>query len=244
MTSRREFLQNTVAVVGSMAVASGIANAAENVTNKTSPYPDKLTDDTGKYVLLPLPYAFEALEPVIDAKTVEIHYNFHHKPAVATANKAEEALAKARETNDFALVKHYEKELAFGLSSHILHTIYWSNLSKKGAVLKGDLLRAIEKNFGTFDKFKAQLGATTASIEGAGWGILGYLPASQKLMILQCENHQKLTAWGIVPLLVLDVWEHAYYLKYQNRRAEYIGKLFDIINWDNVSARYDAAVRT
>ena len=242
MTSRRDFLQNTVAVVGSMAVASGIANAAENVTNKIYPYPDKLTDDTGKYVLLPLPYAYDSLEPVIDTKTVELHYQFHHKPAVATANKAEEALAKARETNDFALVKHYEKELAFGLSSHILHTIYWSNLSKKGAVLKGDLLKAIEKSFGTFDKFKAQLGAAATSVEGAGWGILGYLPASQKLMILQCENHQKLTTWGVIPILVLDVWEHAYYLKYQNRRAEYVGKLFDIINWDNVAARYNAAI--
>ena len=243
MTTRRDFLQNTVAVVGSIALASGTATAAESVTNKASPYPDKLTDDTGKYVLLTLPYVYDALEPVIDAKTVETHYNFHHKPAVAAANKAEEALAKARDSNDFALVKHYEKELALGLSSHILHTIYWSNLTAKGTTLKGDLLKAIEKNFGSFDKFKAHLGAAATSVEGAGWGILGYLPASQKLTILQCENHQKLTTWGVIPLLVLDVWEHAYYLKYQNRRAEYIGKLFDIINWDNVSARYDAAIK-
>ena len=243
MTSRRDFLQNSVAVVGSIAMVGGVANAAKNATNMTSPYPDKLTDDAGRYVLLPLPYAYDALEPVIDAKTVELHYQFHHKPAVAIANKAEEALAKTRESNDFALVKHYEKELALGLSSHILHTIYWSNLYAKSAVLKGDLLKAIERSFGSFDKFKAHLGAAATSVEGAGWGILGYLPANQKLMILQCENHQKLTAWGVLPLLVLDVWEHAYYLKYQNRRSEYIGKLFDIINWDNVAARYDAAIR-
>lgn len=238
MTSRRDFIQTSAAIVGGIALTAGLVQAKDM---QSSIYPDKLTDDAGKYVLLPLPYAFDALEPVIDAKTVEIHYNFHHKPAVAAANKAEEALAKARDSNDFALVKHYEKELAFGLSSHILHTIYWSNLSAKGSVLKGALLKAIEKNFGSFDKFKAHLGAAATSVEGAGWGILGYLPASQKLMILQCENHQKLTAWGVIPILVLDVWEHAYYLKYQNRRAEYIAKLFDIINWDNVAARYNTA---
>jgi len=214
MTTRRDFLQNSAAIVGGMVLANSTAQAKEANT-QTSLYPDKLTDDAGKYVLSPLPYAFDALEPVIDARTVELHYNFHHKPAVAAANKAEDGLALARETNDFALVKHYEKELALGLSSHILHTIYWTNLSAKGGSPTGSLLKAIEKNFKSLDKFKAHLTAATTSVEGAGWGILGYLPSSGKLMILQCENHQKLTAWGVVPILVLDVWEHAYYLKYQ-----------------------------
>lgn len=241
MTTRRDFLQNSAAVVGSIALASNVAQAKDSM--QAALYPDKLTDDAGKYVLLPLPYAYEALEPVIDARTVEFHYNFHHKPAVAAANKAEDGLALARETGDFALVKHYEKELALGLSSHILHTIYWSNLSAKGGSPTGMLLKGIEKNFKSFDKFKAHLTAATTSVEGAGWGILGYLPASGKLMVLQCENHQKLTAWGVVPILVLDVWEHAYYLKYQNRRAEYVNGLLNIINWDNVAARFDAATR-
>lgn len=242
MTTRRDFLQNGAAIVGSLALTSMTAQAKEN-NSQTAPYQDKLTDDAGKYVQLPLPYAYDALEPVIDAHTVELHYNFHHKPAVAAANKAEDGLALARETGDFTLVKHFEKELALGLSSHILHTIYWSNLSAKGGSPTGELLKAIEKNFKSFDKFKVHMIAATTSVEGAGWGILGYLPASGKLTILQCENHQKLTAWGIVPILVLDVWEHAYYLKYQNRRAEYVGKLFSIINWDNVAARFDAAMR-
>lgn len=241
MTTRRDFIQASAAIAGGVALASGIAQAKES-NMPTSAYPDKLTDDAGRYILLPLPYAYDALEPVIDAHTVELHYNFHHKPAVAGANKAEEGLAKARESNDFALIKHYEKELAYSLSSHILHTIYWTNLSAQGGKPQDELLKAIETNFGSFDKFKAQMGAAATSVEGSGWGIMGYLPASQRLMILQCENHQKLTAWGVVPLLVLDVWEHAYYLKYQNRRAEYVNKLFDIINWGNVSARYDAAI--
>ncbi|HQS43324.1 MAG: superoxide dismutase [Methylotenera sp. 24-45-7] len=242
MTTRRDFLQNSAAVVGSIALTSTLAQAKESNV-PTSLYPDKLIDDTGKYVLLPLPYAYDALEPVIDARTVELHYNFHHKPAVAAANKAEDGLTLARETGDFALVKHYEKELALGLSSHILHTIYWTNLSTKGGNPTGSLLKEIEKNFKSFDKFKVHMAAATTSVEGAGWGILGYLPASGKLMVLQCENHQKLTAWGVVPILVLDVWEHAYYLKYQNRRAEYVNSLFSIINWDNVAARFDAATR-
>lgn len=241
MSTRRNFLQNSAAVIGSMALASNVAQAKDNI--QAAPYPDKLTDDAGKYVLLPLPYAYDALEPVIDARTVELHYNFHHKPAVAAANKAEDGLALARETNDFAMVKHYEKELALGLSSHILHTIYWTNLSAKGGGPRGVLLKAIEKHFKSFDKFKAHMAAATTTVEGAGWGILGHLPASGKLMVLQCENHQKLTAWGIIPILVLDVWEHAYYLKYQNRRAEYVNGLFSIINWDNVAARFDAATR-
>lgn len=242
MTTRRDFLQGTAAIAGGMALAGEIAHAKEN-DMQASPYPDKLTDAAGKYVLLPLPYAYDALEPVIDARTVELHYQFHHKPAVVTANKAEEGLAKARETDDFALVKHYEKELVFGLSSHILHTLYWTNLSAQGGNPTGDLLKAIEKYFGSYDKFKAHMAAATTSVEGAGWGVLGYLPASGKLMVLQCENHQKLTAWGILPILVLDVWEHAYYLKYQNRRAEYVNSLFGIINWDNVATRFDWAVR-
>jgi Fe-Mn family superoxide dismutase len=242
MTTRRDFLQETAAIASGLAFASSVAYAREN-NIQPSPYPDKLTDNTGKYVLLPLPYAFDALEPVIDARTVELHYQFHHKPAVAAANKAEDGLAQARETGDFALVKHYEKELAFSLSSHILHTIYWSNLSKKAGNPEGSLLKAIEKSFKSFDKFKAHMAAATTSVEGAGWGVLGYLPAGEKLVVLQCESHQKLTAWGVVPILVLDVWEHAYYLQYQNRRAEYVDKLFSIINWGNVAARFDAAIR-
>ncbi|MBI3440731.1 MAG: superoxide dismutase [Proteobacteria bacterium] len=202
---------------------------------------DKLTNTSGKYAAAPLPFAYNALEPVIDAKTVELHYTFHHLPAVAAANKAEEALAKARESGDFSLVKHHEKELAFQLSSHILHTIYWTNLSGKGGEPTGDLAKAITAEFGSHDKFKAHIIAAATSVEAAGWGVLGYHPVTKKLMILQCENHHKLTAWGVQPLLLLDVFEHAYYLKYQNQRGEYLNNLFKIINWDNVTERFNAA---
>ncbi|MDB5909732.1 MAG: superoxide dismutase [Massilia sp.] len=236
MTSRRNFMQASAAAGAGLLASQPSASAKEGTQTR-----DKLTDASGKYVAGPLPFAYDALEPVIDARTVELHYNFHHKPAVAAANKAEEALAKARETGDFGLIKHYEKELAFQLSSHILHTIYWTNLSGKGGEPKGQLAKAIAAEFGTYEKFKAQLIAAGTAVEASGWGMLGYHPATKKLMILQCENHQKLTAWGVQPLLLLDVFEHAYYLKYQNRRAEYLNSLFSIINWDNVSDRFDAA---
>lgn len=201
---------------------------------------DRLTDASGKYEVAPLPFAYDALEPVIDAKTVDLHYNFHHKAYAAAANRAEEALAKARDANDFALVKFHEKELAFQLSGHILHTIYWSNLTGKGGEPQGGLAKSINAEFGSFQKFKGQLVAATIAVEASGWGLLGYHPTTKKLMILEVENHQKLTAWGVVPLLVLDVFEHAYYLKYQNRRPEYVGNLFNIINWSNVAERLDA----
>jgi superoxide dismutase, Fe-Mn family len=238
MATRRTFLHNTAAVgAGVLLAQTRAAHAAENLG-----YRDKLTDANGKYVAAPLPFDYGALEPVIDAQTVELHYNFHHKPAVTAANKAEEALTKARDTNDFALVKFYQKELAFQLSSHILHTVYRTSISGKGGEPKGDLAKAIDRNFGTYAKFKAQLIAATVAVEASGWGVVGYHPATSKLMILQCENHQKLTAWGIQPILILDVFEHAYYLKYQNRRNEYVNQLFGLINWDNAALRLQAAL--
>ncbi|WP_259461568.1 superoxide dismutase [Paraburkholderia fungorum] len=133
----------------------------------------------------------------------------------------------------------YEKELAFQLSSHILHTIYWTSISGKGGETKGELAKAIDRSFGSYAKFKAQLVAATIAVEASGWGVVGYHPATGKLMILQCENHQKLTAWGIQ--LILDVFEHAYYLKYQNRRNEYVNQLFSLVNWDNAALRMQAA---
>jgi Fe-Mn family superoxide dismutase len=226
----------------SLALAAELAAVAPAaLAQEKKRYVDRLTDDAGKYAAAPLPFAFDALEPVIDARTVELHYNFHHKPAVVAANKAEEELAKARDSGDFGLVKFYEKELAFQLSSHILHTIYWTSMSGKGGEPKGDLVKAISTHFGSYAKCKAQLAAATTAVEASGWGILGYHASTKKLMILQCENHQKLTAWGVIPLLVLDVFEHAYYLKYQNRRGEYVGNLFNIVNWDNVAERFDSA---
>jgi len=235
MTSRRDFLEGTL-VAGGLVYAAGSAHAQGRTR-----YVDKLTDDAGKYAVAPLPYGYDALEPAIDARTVELHYNNHHKPAATAANRAEEELAKARESGQFALVKHYEKELAYQLSSHILHTIYWTNLGGKGGEPAGDLAKAINAEFGSYAKCKSQLAAVAGAVEASGWGLLGYHLSTRKLMILQVENHQKQTAWGVVPLLMVDVFEHAYYLKYQNRRPEYVNNLFNVVNWNNDAERYASA---
>ena len=159
-----------------------------------------MTDESGEYAAAPLPFALDALEPAIDPRTVEIHYNFHHKPAVTAANNAEAALAKARDNGDFSLVKFYEKELAFQLSSHLLDQPQWKRWRSDRRPCQGNVGRV---------RFLCQVeGAVVRGNDGCrgtGWGILGYHPMTKKLMVLQCENHQKLTAWGVVPLLVLNV---------------------------------------
>ena len=166
MTSRRHLLR-AGAIAGTALTAA--SSAVRDQGKEAARTLDKLTDESGKYAAAPLPYAYDALEPVIDARTVELHYNFHHKPAAAAANKAEEALAAARDSGDFALVRFHEKELAFQLSSHLLHTIYWSNLSGKGGEPRGDLLKALSTQFDSNAKCKAHLTAAAAAVEASGW---------------------------------------------------------------------------
>ncbi len=158
-------------------------------------------------------------------------------------NNAETKLKEARQANDFGLIKHWERELAFHGSGHILHTIFWENLSPDGGGKPdGKLAKAIDAEFGSFDAFKAQMIAATKSVEGSGWGVFAYHVPFKKLVILQAEKHQNLTQWGAIPLLVIDVWEHAYYLKYQNRRAEFVTNVFNIINWKDVAGKFEEAL--
>lgn len=197
------------------------------------------------YELPPLPYAYDALEPHIDEQTMHLHHDIHHKGYVDGLNKAEAELAKARQGNDFALVKHWEREMAFHGSGHFLHAIFWTNMAPAGkgggGAPSGALADQITKDFGSFDAFKAQYIAASTAVEGSGWGILAWQPAGQKLVILTAEKHQNLTQWGAIPLLVLDVWEHAYYLKYQNKRGDYVKAFWNIINWPDVASRLEKA---
>ena len=203
---------------------------------------DKLTDQDGNFALQSLPYSETFLEPSMDQETLHLHYTFHHGDAVKAANKDLQMVKKALDENNLETVDYWTKKLSFHLSSHILHTIFWTNLTNKKTDPKNELLKQIEKDFGSYDKLKALLAKTSKGVDGNGWGILGYQPYTQKLTVLQCENHEKLTQWGVIPLLVIDVWEHSYYLKYRNRRAEFVDNLFPIINWDNVSERLKAAL--
>ncbi|MCC6954103.1 MAG: superoxide dismutase, partial [Deltaproteobacteria bacterium] len=152
---------------------------------------------------------------------------------------AEEKLAAARESKDFALVKHWSRELAFHGSGHFLHNIFWKNMAPNaGGKPEGKLADQIKKDFGSYEAFEAQFKAAAGAVEGSGWALLVRNWPADKLEILISEKHQNLTQWVVEPLLVIDVWEHAYYLKYQNRRPEYVENFFKVVNWRDVEKRF------
>ena len=191
-----------------------------------------------------LPYDYNALEPHIDEQTMRLHHDKHHLAYVNGLNNAEAKLADARKTGDFALVKHWERELAFHGAGHFLHCIFWQNMSPKGGGKPtGDLLDAVTKYFGSFEAFMKQFKAAGTAVEGSGWVLLTFNSMSKALEILTSEKHQNLSQWVTQPLLVLDVWEHAYYLKYQNNRAAYVEAFGNVINWIDVGERFKACQR-
>ncbi len=191
-----------------------------------------------KHELPALPYEYNALEPHYDEQTVKLHHDAHHKAYVDGLNNAEAKLLEAREKGDFALVKHWERELAFHGSGHILHTLFWDNMSPQGGgPATGFVAEEIPKYFGSFDIFKKQFSAAAVAVEGSGWTLLCYNPIFKKLEILTAEKHQNLTQWGVIPLLALDLWEHAYYLKYQNKRAAFVEAWWNLVNWQDVNRR-------
>lgn len=191
------------------------------------------------HTLPDLPYAYDALEPHIDEQTMRLHHDIHHNGYVTGLNSAEDKLAAARESGDYSLAKHLSRESAFHGAGHLLHTLFWTNMGPDGGgEAGGGLADAIKNDFGGFDKFKSQFTAASNQVEGSGWGILAYRPFDNKLIVLQAEKHQNLTQWGVTPILVLDVWEHAYYLKYQNKRPDYTNAFFNVINWSNIEERF------
>lgn len=160
-----------------------------------------------------LPYDYNALEPYYDEETVRIHHDKHHQAYVDGLNKAETKLMEARESGDFSTIKHWERELAFNGAGNILHTLFWENMIPGGSEPTGEIINRINKDFGNFDNFKNQFSAAAAAVEGSGWCALVWIPRFEKLEILQIEKHQDLAILGATPLLLLDLWEHAYYLK-------------------------------
>ena len=191
------------------------------------------------YELPPLPYAYDALEPHYGEETVRLHHDKHHAGYVKGLNAAEQKLADARASGDMGAVKALSQLLGFHGSGHILHTIFWTNMKPGGGgAPSGDLAAQIDADFGSFDAFLAQFKAATTSVEGSGWGLLVWNRFTGKLEILQALNHQHSSQWASVPLLAVDVWEHAYYLQYQNRRAAWVDTFFaELVNWDNVAER-------
>jgi len=194
------------------------------------------------YELPPLGYDYAALEPHYSARMLELHHDKHHKAYVDGVNATLDKLATARESDDLSAIVGLEKTLAFNLSGHVLHTLFWKNLSPKGGDRPdGELAAAIEEHFSSFDAFKKQLTQATSTVQGSGWGALSWEPLGERLFIEQIYDHQGNVGQGGVPLLVLDAWEHAYYLQYENRRADYASAIWNVIDWSDVASRFARA---
>ncbi|HXY90982.1 MAG TPA: superoxide dismutase [Acidimicrobiia bacterium] len=194
------------------------------------------------YTLPDLDYDYSALEPYYSAEMLRLHHDKHHAAYVAGLNAVLEQLDEARASDDFEAITGLEKKLAFNLSGHVLHTIFWKNLSPDGGGKPdGELAAAIDEFFGSFDRFQRQLSEATATVQGSGWGALAWEPLGERLYVAQIYDHQDNIGQNSGPLLVLDAWEHAYYLQYQNRRADYVAAVWNVVNWGDVAARFERA---
>ncbi|MDM5320234.1 superoxide dismutase [Bacillus pumilus] len=211
---------------------------AESIAEDIIPQDAMRDVAVGGHKLPPLPYRYDALEPFISK---EIMY-LHHQSYVDGLNQAELALKRARRTNDFKMIKHWERELAFNGAGHYLHCIFWFSMSPSGKRKPtGQMLLLIEHSFESYDAFKSQFSAAAKQVEGVGWAILVWAPRSQRLEILQAERHQFLSQWDVIPLLALDVWEHAYYLQYLNEKATYVERWWNVVDWHEPEARLKQA---
>ncbi|MGG7462998.1 MULTISPECIES: superoxide dismutase [unclassified Plantibacter] len=198
-----------------------------------------------QYSLPELPYDFAALEPAISGKIMELHHGKHHQAYVTGANTALDKLAEARESGDFAGVNKLEKDLAFNLGGHVNHSIFWTNMGPaRGLRPEGEFAAAIDDAFGSFDAFQAHFTAVALGVQGSGWAVLAWDTLGQRPIIVQLFDQQGNLPAGLVPLLMLDVWEHAYYLDYLNVRANYVTAFWTIVDWENVAARFERARTT
>ena len=195
------------------------------------------------YTLPDLPYDYAALEPHLNGEILELHHDRHHAAYVKGANDTLDQLAEARDKGNFGALVGLEKTLAFNVSGHLLHTLYWQNMSPDGGGRpEGDLADSITEHFGSFEAFHGQLTAATTAVQGSGWGVLIYEPTVRKLMVEQVYDHHGNVAQGSLPLLAFDAWEHAYYLQYRNVRPDFVKAMWEVVNWPDVAARYAAAL--
>jgi Fe-Mn family superoxide dismutase len=194
------------------------------------------------YTLPDLPYDYAALEPHISARIMELHHDKHHATYVSGANTALEKLAEARTGGDLTYINQLEKNLAFNLGGHVNHSVFWTNMSPDGGDKPtGELAAAIDEFFGSFDGFRAQFTAAATGLQGSGWAVLGWDALGSKLLIHQLYDQQGNTVLGTIPVLQLDMWEHAFYLDYFNVKADYVKAWWNVVNWENVAQRFEAA---
>ena len=204
-----------------------------------------MTNLKHKRIELPdLPYAYDALAPVISKKVMELHHTRHHLAYVTGANAAMDRLEKSRAGEGLEIdYKATMRDLSFHLNGHKLHSIFWKNLrkSKKDNAPSGALLAKIEEQFGSFANFQVEFAGAAKAVEGSGWAAL--VQDGDDLHVLQIQNQNLMFVVDTKPLLLLDVWEHAYYLNYQNRRPDYIAAFWNVVDWDAAEANYVAALK-
>lgn len=204
---------------------------------------DSIGTSSRPYALPPLPYSTSALDGFLDAETLEVHHGRHHRSYVDGLNATLEALAKARRERAFDSIRALTRALAFHGSGHVLHSLYWESMSPDGGGdPQADLRAAIERCFGDVDAFRGHFAAATEGVEGGGWGVLAYEPLGHTLVVTAIESHQHQALQGSIPLLVCDVWEHAYYARYWNERAKYVKGFLDVVNWDFAARRLAQAL--
>lgn len=190
--------------------------------------------------MIELPYPMNALEPYYTMETLDLHYNILYKGYVDNFNKTEDKLKDVRETSDYSNIKCLEKNLSFFGSGAILHELFFTNMGPAIPTSPNvELMEQIIKDFGSFEKFKKQFSEAASQVEASGWCLLVWTNRLKRLNILQCEKHQNLTLWGCIPILVIDMWEHSYYLQYKTKRPEYINAFWKIVNWNEANKRFN-----
>lgn len=190
--------------------------------------------------MIELPYPMNALEPYYTMETLDLHYNILYKGYVDNFNKTEDKLKDVRKTRDYSNIKCLEKNLSFFGSGAILHELFFTNIGPAIPTTPNvELMEQIIKDFGSFEKFKKQFSEAASQVEASGWCLLVWTNRLKRLNILQCEKHQNLTLWGCIPILVIDMWEHSYYLQYKTKRPEYINAFWKIVNWNEANKRFN-----
>jgi Fe-Mn family superoxide dismutase len=194
------------------------------------------------YTLPALGYDYGALEPHISGRIMELHHDKHHATYVKGANTALDKLQAARAGDDFATISMLERNLAFNVSGHVLHSVFWTNLGPEGGGdPAGALAEELGSSFGGIERFRAQMTQAAATIQGSGWALASWEPTARRVVVQQVHDHQGQHGQGTVPLLAIDAWEHAYYLQYENQKAKFFDAVWNVVDWSDMARRYEAA---
>jgi superoxide dismutase, Fe-Mn family len=223
-----------------------IARGQEPKSPGTPPAPGAPATETGPYQLPPLPYGYADLEPFLNVQTLKLHHDIHHAGYVKGANDAIAELEAIRKAggDDIKRVRAVTDNLSFNLCGHLLHDLFWKSMKKGGGgdpPAGSEAAKLLQRDFGSLDAFRANLSAAAVQVQGSGWGLLVYEPLAQRLLVIEAEKHQNMAVQGAIPLLALDVWEHAYYLQYQNKRTDYVKAFMEVVNWQTVEERLQMA---